>query len=186
MIEVIDYKNYYFTDEYVFMVGFNQGIIPKIFKDEDYISDSIKTDYLDTTIEKNIKEKNDTIKSIKNIKNLVITYKLKDAFKTFYPSNLIDELDVEVNKIELDYKTSYSEISDKITLASYLDNLIKFGEYNNNLSLLNSNYDIPYNTYSHSFTGMNKNKVNDYIKSLKSFNLSYTHMDNYNRCAFRF
>jgi len=186
MIEVVDYKNYNFTDEYVFMVGFNQGIIPKIFKDEDYIVDNIKPNYLDTTVEKNIKEKNDTINSIKNIKNLIITYKLKDSFKTFYPSNLIDELYVEVNKIELDYKTSYSEISDKVTLASYLDSLIKFGEYNDNLSLLNSNYDIPYNTYSHKFTGINKNKLNDYIKSLKSFNLSYTHMDNYNRCAFRF
>ena len=186
MIEVVDYKNYNFTDEYIFMVGFNQGIIPKIFKDEDYLNDSIKPEFLDTTIEKNIKEKNDTINSIKNIKNLIITYKLKDSFKTFYPSNLIDEFDVEVKKIELDYKTSYSKISDKIAFASYLDNLIKFGEYNDNLSLLNSNYDIPYNTYSHSFTGINKNKLKDYIKSLKSFNLSYTHMDNYNRCAFRF
>ena len=31
MIEVVDYKNYNFTDEYVFMLGFNQGIIPNIF-----------------------------------------------------------------------------------------------------------------------------------------------------------
>ena len=185
-IEVVDYKNYNFTDEYVFMLGFNQGIIPKIFKDEDYLSDSIKLEFLDTTIEKNIKEKVDSIKAIKNIKNLIITYKLKDSFKTFYPSNLIDELDAEVKRIELDYNTSYSEISDKIAFASYLDNLIKFGEYSNNLNLLNSNYVIPYNTYSHAFTGINKNKINDYIKNLNTFNLSYTHMDNYNRCSFRF
>ena len=186
MIEVVDYKNYDFNDEYVFMLGFNQGIIPKIYKDEDYISDSIKPCYLDTTIDKNIKEKEDVIKSIKNIKNLTITYKLKNSFNTFYPSNLIDELGVEVNKVELDYKTSYSDISNKIILASYLDNLIKFGEVNSNLNLLNSNYDIPYNTYSHSFTGLSKNKLNEYISKLKTFNLSYSSMDNYNRCAFRF
>ena len=104
MIEVVDYKNYDFNDEYVFMLGFNQGIIPKIFKDEDYINDAIKPDYLDNTIEKNKHEKEGVIKSIKNIKNLIITYKLKNSFSTFYPSNLIDELDSKVERIELDYK----------------------------------------------------------------------------------
>ncbi|MBQ2946289.1 MAG: PD-(D/E)XK nuclease family protein [Bacilli bacterium] len=186
MIEVVDYKNYDFKDDYVFMLGFNQGIIPKLYKDEDYISDNIKPDYLDNTVEKNKKEKEDVIKSIKNIKNLTITYKLKNSFTTFYPSNLIDELNCEIEKTELDYKTSYSEISDKIALTNMLDNLIKFGSIDTNLNLLNSNYDIPYNTYSHAFTGISKDKLNKFIKSLKSFNLSYTLMDNYNRCAFRF
>ena len=186
MIEVVDYKNYNFTDEYVFMLGFNQGIIPSIKKDEDYITDNIKPSYLDTTVEFNKKEKIDVIKSIKNIKNLTITYKLKNSFSTFYPSNLIDELDVEVNKIENDYNISYSELSDKINLSIYLDDLIKFGSINENLYLLNSNYTIPYNTYSHKFTGLNKTKLNNYINKLKSFNLSYSSMDNYNRCAFRF
>lgn len=186
MIEVVDYKNYDFTDEYVFMLGFNQGIIPKLKKDEDYISDNIKPDYLDTTIEKNKQEKEEVIKSIKNIKNLTITYKLKNSFSTFYPSNLIDELDSDVERVELDYKISYSEISDKITLTNYLDELIKFGKIDNNLDLLNSNYDIPYNTYSHSFTGLSKVKLNNYINKLNNFNLSYSSMDNYNRCAFRF
>jgi len=186
MIEVVDYKNYDFTDEYVFMIGFNQGIIPSIKKDEDYISDNIKLDYMDNTIELNKLEKIDVIKSIKNIKKLVITYKLKNSFSTFYPSNLIDELGVEVEKIKLDYTTSYSDISDKLTLAKHLDDLIKFGSINDNLTLLNSNYNIPYNTYSHSFTGLSKIKLNNYISKLKNFNLSYTHMDNYNRCSFRF
>ena len=185
MIEVVDYKNYDFTDEYVFMLGFNQGIIPKIYKNEDYISDNIKPSYLDNTIDKNIKEKEDVIKSIRNIKNLIITYKLKNSFNTFYPSNLIDELGI-AQKGTIDYKISYSDISNKIMLASYLDSLIKFGEVNNNLGILNSNYDIPYNTYSHSFTGLNEHKLNEYISKLKNFNLSYSSMDNYNRCAFRF
>ena len=186
MIEVVDYKSYDFKNSYVFMLGFNQGMIPKLYKDEEYISDNIKPDYLDNTIEKNKKEKEDVVKSVKNIKNLTITYKLKNSFNTFYPSNLIDELDCKVEKVELDYKTSYSQLSDKITLTNMLDNLIKFGSIDTNLNLLNSNYDIPYNTYSHVFTGLNKDKLNNFIKSLKNFNLSYSSMDNYNRCAFRF
>ena len=186
MVEVVDYKNYNFTNEYVFMLGFNQGIIPKLNKDEDYINDNIKPSYLDNTIEKNKQEKEEVIKAIKNIKNLTITYKLKNSFNTFYSSNLIDELDSDVERVELDYKTSYSEISDKITLTNMLDELIKFGKIDNNLDLLNSNYDIPYNTYSHFFAGLSKIKLQNYISKLKSFNLSYSSMDNYNRCAFRF
>ena len=81
---------------------------------------------------------------------------------------------------------SYSELSDKLNLTNLVDELIKFGKINNNLNLLNSNYNIPYNTYSHSFTGLNKAKLNKYISNLKSFNLSYSSMDNYNRCSFRF
>jgi len=186
MIEVVDYKSYDFNDEYVFMLGFNQGIIPIIYKDEDYITDSIKPNYLDSTIEKNKQEKLDTIKSIKNIKNLTITYKLKSSFNTFYPSNLIDELNVEVKKVNIDYKKSYSKLSNEIKASLYLDDLIKFGKHNENLNLLMSNYNIPYNTYSHLFTGLNKQKLENYISNLKTFNLSYSSMDNYNRCAFRF
>lgn len=185
MIEVVDFKNYDFEDDYVFILGFNQGIIPKIYKDEDYINDNIKLDYMDSTIEKNIKEKKDVIKSIKNIKNLIITYKLKNPFSSFYPSNLIEELG-EVERVGNDYNISYSELSAKINLTSYLDDFIKFGSKNENLDLLSSNYDIPYNTYSHAFSGIDKNKIDNYIKSKKSFNLSYTAMDNYNRCSFRF
>ena len=186
MIEIIDYKNLDLNDNYVFMLNFNQGIVPNIFKDEEYITDSIKPSYLDTTIEKNIKEKLDVISSIKNIKNLIITYKLKDDFNTFYPSNLIDELNYEVEKINLDYKISYSDISDKINLTKYLDELIKYGSISDNLNLLNSNYDIPYNTYSNTFTGIDKIKLQNYIENKKEFNLSYTYMDHYNRCSFRF
>lgn len=185
MIEVIDFKNYD-GEDYVFMLGFNQGIIPRLFKDEDYINDSIKPVYMDTTVEKNKLEKDYIIKCIKNIKNLIITYKLKTPFNTFYPSSLIDELGVTAKDIVLDLNTSYSEMSNKIKLGEYIDNLIKFGEKSDKLSILNSNYDIPYNTYSNIFTGLGKQKLDNYINSLNSFNLSYSSMDNYNRCAFRF
>ncbi len=186
MIEVVDYKTYDFKSDYVFMLGFNQGIIPKTYKDEDYINDSIKPNYIDTTIDKNKKEKIDTINIIKNIKNLTITYKLKDNFNTYYKSSLIEELNTEVKEVENDYKTSYSELNDEITLAYLLDDLVKYGTKSNTLNLLSSNYTIPYNTYSHAFTGLNKDKLIKYIESNNTFNLSYTLMDNYNRCSFRF
>lgn len=186
MIEVVDYKTYLFSDEYVFMLGFNQGFIPLLKKDEDYISDIIKPDYMDSIVEINKREKENTIRCIKNIKNLIITYKNTSPFTKFYPSNLIDDLNIKPEKISIDYSTSYSKLSDSIHLAVLIDNLIKFGTHESNLDLLMSNYDIPYNTYSNSFTKISKEKINNYLNSLSSFNLSYTSMDNYNRCAFRF
>ncbi len=186
MIEVVDYKTYDFTFEYVFMLGFNQGIIPIIKKDEDYISDDIKMPYLDTTIDINKKEKIMTLNIIKNIKNLTITYKLKSSFSIYFPSNLIEELNGAKIKKEIDYHTSFSKLNNKIKLTKYIDNLIKFGEKNKNINLLNSNYKINYNSYSNKFTKLDNNKLNNYIKSLDKFNLSYSAFDNYNRCSFRF
>ncbi len=130
-IEIIDFKDYDFDDEYVFMLGFNQELIPHIVKDEDYINDSIKLDYMDNTIDINKRERIDIIESISSIKNLTITYKLNDSFKSYYPSNLIDELGMIVEKKEIDYKTSYSSISDEISLTNCLDDFIKFGTKSN-------------------------------------------------------
>ena len=96
-IEIVELEE--IKDEYVFIIGFNQGSIPKIYKDEDYIDDSTKKLLnLSTSIENNIIEKENTIKLIKNIKNCIITYKLKTPFGVFYPSSIIEEFDTEVIK----------------------------------------------------------------------------------------
>lgn len=55
-IEIIELKDANESD-YVFMLGFNEGVVPKVYKDEDYINDAIKPNYLETTLEKNISEK---------------------------------------------------------------------------------------------------------------------------------
>ena len=185
MIQVCDYESSFSNDDYVFMLGFNQGIIPRTYKDEDFINDDIKPSYIDNTIEKNIRSKEITLKAIRSIKNLTITYKLKSHFNTYYPSNLVDELG-EVKRVSLDYKKSFSDISNEIKLSKLLDDLIKFNHHPDLLDLLYNNYSIPYNTYSNKFTGIDKCNFNDFIKHKKEFNLSYSTMDDYNKCAFRF
>lgn len=185
MIQVCDYESSFSNDDYVFMLGFNQGIIPRTYKDEDFINDDIKPSYIDNTIEKNIRFKEITLKAIRSIKNLTITYKLKSHFNTYYPSNLVDELG-EVKRVSLDYKKSFSDISNEIKLSKLLDDLIKFNHHPDLLDLLYNNYSIPYNTYSNKFTGIDKCNFNDFIKHKKEFNLSYSTMDDYNKCAFRF
>lgn len=178
-----DLINYDFKDCYVFLLGFNLGSIPKIYKDEDFIPDKYKLYYMDTTIDKNRMTKDSVIKSIKNIENLIITYKLKTDFDMYYPSNLVEQ---EVIKINKNYKETFSSTLDKLNYALYLDDFSKYNAVNSNLGILNNNYDIPYNTYNNEFTGIGVVQVKEYIASLKQFNFSYTMMNNYNRCAFRF
>ena len=173
------------TDEYTFILSFNQGIIPKIYKDEDYIDDETKTKIdLDTSIEKNILEKEKTIKLIKNIKNCVITYKLKTPFSSFYPSSIIEEFKTEVIKEHKYNNITYSEINDKINLTKKLDNLIKYNIKDELLETLYSNYEIPYNTYDNKFTKINKENLKEYINN--KLLLSYSSMDNYYHCAFKY
>ena len=166
-------------------MNFNQGSIPKIYKDEEYIDDdTLRKLNLDTSIEKNISEKNKTIKLIKNIKNCVITYKLKTPFSTYYPSSIIEELNKEIIKEHTKEDISYSEIYDKINLTKKLDNLIKFNIKDEEIETLYSNYEIPYNTYNNKFTGINKNDLLEYTKN--KILLSYSSMDNYYHCAFKY
>ena len=182
-IEVIDYKFNEITDEYVFLLGFNLGSIPISYKDEEFITDNIKSELnLDMTIEKNIMERETTINSINNIKNLIITYKESDNGSKVYPSDLIKKYNVK--EIINDVTKSYSILNDKLKLASYLDLYFKYGEKNNNLDILNNSYSIPYRSYNNSYVKIDSNKLKEYLGN--TLTLSYSSMDKYNRCAFRY
>ena len=182
-IEITNLEN--ITDEYTFILSFNQGIIPKIYKDEDYIDDITKqTLNIDTSIEKNMIEKENTINLIKNIKNCIITYKLKTPFSSFYPSSIIEEFKTEVIKEHKYNNITYSETLDKINLTKKLDNLIKYNIKDELLETLYSNYEIPYNTYNNKYTKINKNNLLKYINN--KLLLSYSSMDNYYHCAFKY
>ena len=83
-VKVIDYNTYIADDEYVFLMNFNQNSIPIIKKDEDYLSNDIKTSLsLEDTYTVNRLEKESNIRNIKNIKNLTITYKLKSQTTSY-------------------------------------------------------------------------------------------------------
>ena len=86
------YNSYYDENDYVFLLGFNQGSIPKVFKDEDYISDDLKEILgLDTTLTLNKERISATTKNINNIKNITISYKKYYMKEEFYSSNLLGE-----------------------------------------------------------------------------------------------
>ena len=184
-IEIIDYKNDIINDEYVFMLSFNQENIPVIYKDEDYISDILKDNLLlDKTVDKNKQELELTIKKIKNIKNLIITYKLKTPFNTYFKSNLINILGYNTEHVNTNKLISFSKINDKLKCGIMLDNLVKYGSINNDLDLYYNNYKIDYMKYDNTYKGVDINTLYEFMNN--KLLLSYTSMNNYYKCAFKF
>lgn len=174
----------YNQDNYVFLIGFNQNELPKLYKDEEYISDVDKELInLESTSLKNRLEKDKVMDFINNTYNLVISYPLKHLSNTYYPSNLISENNFEVKKVTLS-NNNYSSIYNKLKLTKYLDDFIKYGTVNPNLNLYYSNYEIEYLNYNNKFTGIDKeqllNKLNNKLL------LSYSSINTYNKCHFRY
>ena len=174
-----------FSDnEYVFVLGFNQDILPRTYKDIDYISDKDKylvdmypSNYL------NEREKNIVIYVLSKIKNLYLSYKLSSPFSEFYPSSLINELNLEVIK-EFTDNYSYSNKYNIIRLGEKLDNYKLYGERDDYLEELNTHYNIDYSSYSNKFNGINRDL---YLEKLSyPFKLSYTALNSYNECSFKY
>lgn len=183
-IKVIDFMNYPIEDEYVFLLGFNQNSVPIIHKDEDYITDAEKEGlFIDNTNTKNKKEKETVVSNILNIKNLIITYKISSPFASFYPSNLVSDMNLLVIK-DFKYDDIYSLDYANLMLATEYDKYILYNSISDRLKNYHSTLEIPYNTYDNSFKGINNKNFLNYIKS--GFNLSYSSMNDYYNCSFKY
>lgn len=186
-VECIEIKdNIIPEDNYVFLMNFNQGNIPVIHKDEEYITDVMKSelDCLESVVELNINEKKSMVRAIRGIKNLIISFKKESASGSYIISNLNDELGLEiVSDFKDEYR--YSNLYNKLRLASNIDKFVKYGVVGNSLSVLHHNYpDIPYLGYNNKFTGIDKNKLEKFINN--KLLLSYSTIDNFYRCGFRY
>jgi len=183
-IEVVDLFSP-FTNEFVFVMNFNVGSIPSIFKDESFITDDVKNEvqaYLTNELFKI--NKTSTIKKIKSIENVFITYKLKGKIES-YPSSLINEMNILVKKGVVDKLNSYSRKNDLLTYTKLLDNYYKYGLVSDDLNLYYQTfYDIPYLTYQNKYTLINDKSLKEYLH--KGLTLSYSAINNYNLCAFRY
>lgn len=182
-VKIINDISYVDDNTYLFVVGFNQDILPSVKKDEDYISDNIKNEvslYKTNIINK--LEKMRVTSIISNTKNIYLSYKDKSNFSEYLKSSLIDDLNLEV----IDYipNISSSNIYNKMLLGIKLDNYYKYNEISNNLSKLVSHYDIEYNSYDNKFKGIEKSDLYKYIDS--KLKVSYTSLNSYYECKFKY
>ena len=116
-------------NDYVFILGFNQGSIPRVYQDIDYLNNKeLEEAHLTPIILKQQLE-NKRIKNLLNsLPNVSISYKLADEEQNYTVSNLISDLDVNIIK-DLKPTFKHSNLYNQILLNSLKDefNNIKVG-----------------------------------------------------------
>lgn len=172
-------------DDYIFVMSFNQGILPVIHKDEEYLTDKDKEELsISYTVDYNLNERRALIKKLNCLNNVIITYKLKADGEDFNISNINEVLNYEIIRNNI-IENKYSNLYNKIKLNSLKDEFYKYGTKSSQLYTLNKHYlTLPYNTYQHSFTGINQNDFKEYLNN--RLTLSYSSIDKYNRCPFSY
>ncbi len=182
-VKVLDELQILSDKDYLFILGFNQDVLPKIYKDEDYISDSLKGEVpLYTTKEKNIKEYKNLQRIISNTKNVIISYKKRSNFQTYLKSSFLN--DFSLHEEQYIKNITNSNKYNKLLLGTYLDNYYKYNDLNKLLKPLYNSYQIPYKTYNNSFSGIDRTNFLNYINN--NLKLSYTSLNAYNLCSFKY
>lgn len=184
-VEVIEFKKELVSDnDYVFLIGYNEGVIPVNYKDEDYLSDAIKEKLdLSTSFELNENAMNETKDNIRNIKNLIVTYPNHNLSSEIYISSSYEKDLFEEKELNI----SFNESNDynKLKLVSEKDENSKFGTITDNLLKLSSHYkDMKYNSYDNKYKAIDKSKIKDFFKD--GLILSYTSINDYYMCSFRY
>lgn len=180
-LEIIDIYNNYYFDEYVFILNCNASILPKTYKDEDFIYDKIKPSILENTHEKTGLEEQRCIKALSKIKNKVICFIKKEGNTEYFKSPVLENIEIIENA--LNYSTS-SHLQNKKDLAYLLDNYRKYDTYSKKISILKYNYNIPYLEYNHKFKKIDSKLITNHINN--SILLSYSSLNNYYECNFKY
>ena len=184
-VQIINLNQITDPTKHYYIVGMNQGIIPHIYKDDDIITDKEKTKLgLLTSLEKNKIAKNHIKYLIKTFPNLNLSYKLKDTFNTYFPSFIIKELELPIQK-EYKINYEYSHNFNTLKLGILLDNYLNYNEKDKDLDILYPNYsNIDYGIYDNTYHLIDKKNLKKYLKN--TLTLSYTSLNNYALCPFKF
>ena len=171
-------------NDYVFLLGLNQGSIPETYKDESYFSDSLRELLeLDTTNNLNQNSYHEWLENIKHTKNLVITTKKNSPLGVQYLSSLNDDLKLEIRTGTIEY--NYSNLYNKIELTKKIDTLVKYNEKSKDLETLFHHYpELNYGTFDSNYHLVDPDKIKEYLNH--QLILSYSAMNTYYQCSFRY
>lgn len=185
-VEIIDVNNCYIEeDEYVFVLSVNQSILPRTYKDEEFLSDKERNELgIDSSEDKNILAKSAFEKLINKSNNIIMSYKEKTAFSRFNKSFVLNELQINESSFIKNNMITFSKEKDELNLAKVYDYIYqKDNDYY--INLLASNYDIEYKSYEHVFKRFDPEKIKAHITNSKK-SISYSSISNYFACGFRY
>ncbi len=145
----------YDEDTYVFAISNNEGLNPFIYKDDDYLKDNSKRILgISTSYDKTRNEEKEFLIKLSNIKNLILTYKLKCDDNKFVISSVLENLEIK----------KYNFKNNGLNYNKYLYESIE-----------------PYNN---EYQTIDYEDLKNYLDN--KLNLSYSSMDQFFRCQFRF
>jgi len=185
-IKVLNDYNYLFDeDETIFIIGVNQDIIPKVYKDDDYFSDREKEILgVKTSTFKNKYEKIKFNNFVRNYKNIYLSYSLSSFDRGYIRSSILndfDDLEVVDFKNE-NYLESYNERYSKLRFNQLLDDFNKYNIVSEELKALNNAID------NRKFSNGNKTIKSKKLKEKleNGMILSYTSISEYYKCPYSF
>ena len=165
---------------YIFLLGANNDF-PHMSKDENYLPDKILEQINeDTTTMKNKQAKISALEKIKNCPHMTITFIRTKNGSECYPSPLLKYFEKWAHP-SIKWNTSHA--LNQIYLGIETDEFIKYNTTSENLKFLASHYQIPYRTYDNNYTKIRTSTLHSYLKECK---LSYTSIDIFNKCPFRY
>lgn len=184
-INIATLNNTFKETDYIFILGFNSNNYPNINKDIDYLPDTLKKEVgLTTSYEYNKINKTHLINKLNEINNLNLSYSTKNNQINYFKSPLEEELQmIPITTHELKY--TFSNLYNKISLASKLDDYYSYKIKNNSLDTLYNTYpSIPYLTYDNTYHTIDKTSLYSYLHN--KLYLSYSSLNNYYKCSFRY
>ena len=116
-------------ESYLFVLGLNQDVLPKIHKDLDYINDSLKKEVpLYSSSYKNKLEREYLEIVLSNTKNIFLSYKKESNFQEYLKSSILSDLEWKEVNYQLGYSNSH--LYNQLLLGHMLDQYDKYGEEN--------------------------------------------------------
>ena len=172
-----------FETKYHFYVNFVEGKAPYLSKDEGYLSSiDLEELGLDSIDDINMINQETLFNNINRLNNVTITYYAQEDGLKCSPSSVISKLNVVEEKPKYEY--GYSFVMDKIHLATIGEIYARYGV--KDLDLDKYKLDIIDDKYDNSFKMNNVDIYNNYFNNLNKLVISYSSMNVYNQCPFKF
>ncbi len=178
VVQAVEMFNEFEDDDQVFLIGFHDSCI-QMKTDIEYLTDNVRPFVNKPLVEEeNSLLKENVVNYLANINNLFLSYCEKTPFNKHDAQNLL-------SASYHDEKTAsnYSDNLNKVKYAYMLDRLRKYGSKSDSIEDMSATYgDNDYLKYQNSFKKLSAEQ----IKKFKSVKLSYSAMNNYYECAFKY
>lgn len=182
------FDNIYDESKHIFIVNFNQDVIPLTVKDDSYIKDELreKLNLHTSTILNKIKK--DKVLDFVNKHNVRVSYSLSTGSEMLVRSSLMDEILRRNNVQEIKTNFKLSEVLKKeYAYLRYLKALEEFNKYEEITDDLIIGHNIfnesEKKEYNPEFTGLDQKVLEKHLATMK---YSYSSINTYLECPFKY